>query len=200
LRFSAKISTNKDRGEAMPNEVREIAARVRVLREIEEISVETLAQELSVDPAAYGRWEAGEEDFPIGVLVEIAARFKVDLTELVSGEPSRLKTYCLTRADNAPEVSRRPMYTYWNLAANFHRKKGEPFLVEVNPDTETKPLSLNTHPGQEFDYVLEGRLLISVGGHESELGPGDCIYYDSNEPHGMKARGGKRARFLAMVL
>jgi quercetin dioxygenase-like cupin family protein len=184
----------------MADEVREIAARVRVLREIEEISVETLAGELAVNPAESGRWESGEEDFPIGVLVEVAARFRVDLTELISGEPSRLKTYCITRSGNAPEVSRRPMYAYWNLAYNFHRKKAEPFLVEVNPDTETKPLSLNTHPGQEFNYVLEGRLLLSVGGHESELGPGDCIYYDSNEPHGMKALGGKRARFLAVVL
>jgi quercetin dioxygenase-like cupin family protein len=72
--------------------------------------------------------------------------------------------------------------------------------VEANPETENKPLNLNTHPGQEFDYVLEGRLLMSVGGHETELGPGDSIYYDSNEPHGMKALGGTRARFLAIVL
>jgi mannose-6-phosphate isomerase-like protein (cupin superfamily) len=184
----------------MADEVREITARVRVLREIEEISGETLARELGFDPEEYNKWESGEKDFPIGALVEIAVRFKVDLTELVSGATPKLKTYCLTRAGHAPEVSRRPMYAYWNLAYNFHRKKGEPFLVEANSDTESKPLSLNTHPGQEFDYVLEGRLLISVGGHETELGPGDSIYYDSNEPHGMKAVGGGRARFLALVL
>ncbi|MDR1901708.1 MAG: XRE family transcriptional regulator [Treponema sp.] len=184
----------------MSKEVDEITARVKVLREIEEISGETLAKELGFDTAEYNSWEAGEKDFPIGALVEIAVRFKVDLTELISGQTPKLKTYCITRKDEAPEVSRRPMYTYWNLAYKFHHKKGEPFLVEASPDTEGKPLSLNTHPGQEFDYVLEGRLLISVGGHETELGPGDCIYYDSNEPHGMKALGGQRTRFLAMVL
>jgi mannose-6-phosphate isomerase-like protein (cupin superfamily) len=184
----------------MADEVREITARVRVLREIEEISGETLAKELGFDPDEYNKWESGKKDFPIGALVEIAARFKVDLTELVSGETPKLRTYCLTRAGHAPEVSRRPMYTYRNLAYNFHRKKGEPFLVEANSDTESKPLNLNTHPGQEFDYVLEGRLLISVGGHEAELGPGDCIYYDSSEPHGMKAVGGGPVRFLALVL
>jgi quercetin dioxygenase-like cupin family protein len=184
----------------MADEVREIAARVRVLREIEEISGETLAKELGFAPAEYNNWESGVAEFPIGVLVELANRFGVDLTELVSGETSRLKTYCVTRADHAPEVSRRPVYTYWNLANNFHRKKGEPFLVEAKADTEGRPLSLNTHPGQEFDYVLSGRILISVGGHETELGPGDSIYYDSNEPHGMKALGGQAARFLAMVL
>jgi len=72
-------------------------------------------------------------------------------------------------------------------------------LVEASPETENKPVSLNTHPGQEFDYVLEGRLLISISGHDIELGPGDCVYYDSNELHGMKALGGKTARFLAIV-
>jgi quercetin dioxygenase-like cupin family protein len=184
----------------MKENVQEITARVRLLREIEEISAESLSAELGFDPAEYNDWESGKKDFPIGVLVEIAARFRVDLSELVSGSASKLKTFCITRAGEAPEVSRRPMYGYWNLAYNFHRKKAEPFLVEVKAETENGPISLNTHPGQEFNYLLEGRLLISVGGHETELGPGDCIYYDSSEPHGMKALGGKSARFLAMVL
>ncbi|MDR2134304.1 MAG: XRE family transcriptional regulator, partial [Treponema sp.] len=178
---------------------REIIERIRVLREIEEISAETLARELGFDPVEYNQWESGERDFPIGALVEIAARFRVDLSELVDGDTPKLKSFCFTKAGEAPEVSRRPMYAYWNLAYKFHRKKAEPFLVEANSETESKPISLNTHPGQEFDYVLEGRLLVSIGGHEMELGPGDCVYYDSSEPHGMKALGGTPAKFLAMV-
>jgi len=179
--------------------VKEIAARVKVLREIEDISPESLAQQLGFDPAEYAAWESGERDFPVGALVEIASRYKVDLSELISGAASKLKTFCVTRAGQAPEVTRRPMYGYWNLAYNFHRKKAEPFLVEAAAETENKPISLNTHPGQEFNYVLEGRLLISISGHDIELGTGDCVYYDSSEPHGMKALGGKAARFLAFV-
>jgi mannose-6-phosphate isomerase-like protein (cupin superfamily) len=177
----------------------EIIERVKVLREIEEISAEDFAAELGFDPKEYNEWEAGAKDFPVGSLVQIADRFKVDLSELITGKTSKLKTFCLTRANEAPEVSRRPMYGYWNLAYNFHRKKAEPFLVEADAATANKPLSLNTHPGQEFNYVLEGRLLISIGGHEMELGPGDCVFYDSSEPHGMKALDGKRARFIAIV-
>jgi mannose-6-phosphate isomerase-like protein (cupin superfamily) len=184
----------------MAEDKNEIAARVRALREIEGITAEALVQKLGFDLGEYRAWEAGEAEFPVGALVEIAGCFGVDLTELVLGAPSRLKTYCLTRAEQGPQVIRRPMYTYWNLASNFHHKKGEPFLVEASADTGAKSLSLNTHPGQEFNYVLEGRLFISIGGHEMELGPGDSVYYDSNEPHGMKALGGKRARFLALVL
>ncbi|MCL2138617.1 MAG: cupin domain-containing protein [Treponema sp.] len=184
----------------MKEDVKEIADRVRVLREIENISAKDFAEELKFDPAEYDAWESGEKEFPVGVLVEIASRFNVDLSELITGATPKLKTYCLTRAGQAPEVSRRPMYAYWNLAYNFHRKKGEPFIVEASAETEGKPISINTHPGQEFNYVLEGNLLISIGGHDIELGPGDCVYYDSQEPHGMKALGGKAARFLAFVV
>jgi len=183
----------------MKEDVKDIAARVKVLREIEGISTEALSKELGFNLADYSAWESGEKDFPVGALVEIAARFKVDLSELISGAASKLKTFCVTRSGQAPEVSRRPMYGYWNLAYNFHRKKAEPFIVEASSETENKPISLNTHPGQEFNYVLEGRLLISISGHDIELGPGDCIYYDSSEPHGMKALDGKAARFLAFV-
>ena len=183
----------------MKEDVKEIAARVRVLREIEGISAEVLAKELGFIPADYISWEAAEKDFPVGALVEIAARFKVDLSELLTGAASKLKTFCVTRAGEAPEVSRRPMYGYWNLAYNFHRKKAEPFIVEASAETGNKPINLNTHPGQELNYVLEGRLLISISGHDIELNPGDCIYYDSSEPHGMKALGEKTARFIAIV-
>ena len=179
--------------------MQDIIDRIRVLREIENISAEKLAAELGFDAAEYSAWESGEKEFSVGALVEIAGRFKIDLSELITGATPKLKTFCVTKAGQAPEVSRHPMYTYWNLAYNFHRKRGEPFIVEAAAETETKPFNLNTHPGQEFSYVLEGRLLISIDGHELELGPGDCVYFDSQEPHGIKAIGGKPARFLAFI-
>jgi len=83
-------------------------------------------------------------------------------------------------------------------------KKAEPFLVEADPSPEGGPesgaLSLNSHPGQEFDFVLEGRLLISIDGHEMVLGEGDSVFFDSGCPHGMKALDGAAARFLAVIL
>jgi transcriptional regulator with XRE-family HTH domain len=183
----------------MKEDVMEIIARIQTLREIEEISAEELAAKLGFNLADYNAWESGDKEFPVGALVEIASWFKVDLSELITGSTPKLKTFCYTKAGEAPEVSRRPMYTYWNLAYNFHRKKAEPFIVEASSETESKPIVTSTHPGQEFNYVLEGRLLLSIGGHELELEPGDCVYYDSQEPHGMKALDGKAARFLAVV-
>ncbi len=184
----------------MAEQFREIASRVRVLREIEGVSTESLARDLSVDSSVYAAWESGASDIPVGALYGIAARFKVDITELITGKAPHLHTYCLTRADRGPEVVRRSPYKYRSLAYNFIHKKAEPFLVEVGPESEGRKLDLNNHPGQEFNYVIEGRLLVSIGGHELELEEGDSLYYDSGEMHGMKALGGKRARFLAIIL
>ena len=87
----------------MRENVKGITERVRVLREIEGSSIEVLSKKLGFDPADYRAWESGEQDFPVGSLVEIAAHFKVDLSELISGAASKLKTFCVTRAGDAPE-------------------------------------------------------------------------------------------------
>ena len=76
----------------------------------------------------------------------------------------------------------------------------EPFLITVPPRPEADPAPTNAHPGQEFNHMLEGKLQIVIEDHSIELAPGDSIYFDATHPHGMKALGGKPARFLAVIL
>ena len=57
-----------------------------------------------------------------------------------------------------------------------------------------------SHPGQEFDLVLQGSLKVQVGDHTEVLHEGDSIYYNSSLPHGMIAVDGKDCVFLAMIL
>lgn len=184
----------------MKEKLQEIAQRVKSLRDINGLSAESVAQKLGVPVQTYKEWETGAADFPVGSLYELANLFSVDLTELITGQAPRLHTYSITRHEKGPEVERRSPYKYWSLAYNFQHRKAEPFLVQISAESEQRPLELNSHPGQEFDYVLEGRMLLSIGGKEVELGPGDSIYFDSSEPHGMKALGGGRVRFLAIIL
>jgi quercetin dioxygenase-like cupin family protein len=68
----------------------------------------------------------------------------------------------------------------------------------VDPDGED--IHLNSHPGQEFNYVLEGTLKIVIDGHELVLEVGDSLYFDATKPHGMQAIGDQTARFLAIIL
>jgi len=61
-------------------------------------------------------------------------------------------------------------------------------------------VNYNSHPGQEFNYVIEGVLKVIINGHEIILNEGDSLFFDSGAKHGMKAMNGKPAKFLAIIL
>jgi quercetin dioxygenase-like cupin family protein len=184
----------------MSEQLQQVAERLRGLREVEGISAGSLAHELGLPLETYQRYESGESDIPVGVLYEVAGKFGVELTALLTGENPRLHTYALSRAGQGVSVQRRVEYQYQSLAYNFAHKKAEPFLVTVEPDAPEEPVHVNSHPGQEFDYVLSGQVKIVIDGHELILEAGDSVFYDSGVDHGMKALGGQTARFLAVVM
>ncbi len=184
----------------MEEQLKQIAERVKGLRDIFGLSAADLAQELNLPLEVYQEYESGTVDIPVGVLYRMAQRFNMELSALLTGEEPRLHTYSLTRNGRGVSVERRKDYQYQNLAYNFIHKKAEPFLVTVEPEPDTAPVHLNNHPGQEFDYLLEGTLKIFLGENEVILNEGDSVYYDSNVNHGMKALNGKPAKFLAVIL
>lgn len=183
----------------MEEQIKQIAERIKGLRDIYEISVEEMAAKLKLDVATYQAYENGALDIPVSVLYQIAQDFNMELAALLTGEEPRLHTYSLTRSGRGVSVERRKEYKYQNLASNFIDKRFQPFLVTVPPVAEGTEISRNTHPGQEFDYLLEGSLKIVLGKNEIILNPGDSLYYDSNVPHGMQALGGQAAKFLAVI-
>lgn len=184
----------------MSDQIRQIAARIRGLRDIAGLSAETLAKELGISEEIYKQYEGGEMDIPIGFLYELANKFHVELTAILTGEGPRLHTYCLVKKDKGVSIDRKNPYKYLSLAYNFVNKKAEPFSVCVEPSPEDAPIHLSSHPGQEFNYVLEGTLMIYVDGHQLTLNQGDSLYFDSGSNHGMKAIGDKPAKFLAIII
>ncbi|HBE76924.1 MAG TPA: transcriptional regulator [Firmicutes bacterium] len=184
----------------MEETIKEIAERIKGLREIVGITAAEMAKELKISVELYQDYENGNADIPASILYILAQHFHVELTALLTGEEPRLHSYALTRKGNGVSVERRKDYKYQNLALNFIHKKAEPFLVTVDPESGDVPVRLNNHPGQEFDYVLEGTLKIVLGKNEVILNEGDSLFYDSNIDHGMKALDGRTAKFLAIIL
>lgn len=184
----------------MEEQLKIIAERVKGLRDIFQISAADLAKKLNLSLEVYQEYESGTVDIPVGVLIRMAQHFNMELSALLTGEEPRLHTYSLTRCGRGVSVERRKEYKYQNLAYNFIHKKAEPFLVTVPPEPEGTPIHKNNHPGQEFDFLLEGTLKVVLGETEIILNEGDSIYYDSNVNHGMQAINGKPAKFLAVIV
>jgi len=184
----------------MNEQIQLIGARIKELREIEGISAESLAAELNIESTLLTTYESGNIDIPVGFLYQVAQRFCIELSALLKGEEPKLHVYTIVRKGKGLIVERRKQYKYENLASNFIQKKAEPFIVTVEPGASGTQLEFNSHPGQEFNYVLEGTLMVMVDGHEIILNAGDSIYFDSGYNHAMKALNNRQSRFLAVIV
>ncbi len=181
---------------------REIAERLKGLREMLDLTPAEVAEAAGMDEATYLEYEAGGRDFSVTMLYNCAGKFGVDVTALLTGHTPTLSSYSIVRAGQGVRTERRHAFTYQHLAQNFKGRTAEPFFVTAPfvPGAEDKPIPLSAHNGQEFDYILSGRLMVNIGGNIDELGPGDAAYYDSSQPHGMIAVGGEDCVFIAVVL
>ena len=184
----------------MSEQRKDIAARLKALREIEGKTAEELAEALRISLAEYQAYEAGTSDIPASALHDAAHVLKTDLTDLLTGQAPRMKMFSVTRKGAGVTVERRRNYRYRSLAANFAGRKVDVFEVTVPADAGDAGTHSNSHPGQEFDFVLEGRMRVLIHGNELTLETGDCVYFDSNQGHSMQALDGKPARFLAMII
>lgn len=182
----------------MSEEMKMIAARIRELREVFEISEEEMAQEVEVSLEQYQEYERSGENIPINILYHISQRFSVDMTEILTGKPARLDTYAICRRGKGKSINRYEGYNFESLAHRFMNKIMEPLLVTLMPTDE--PAALVTHRGQEFNLVLEGTVVVTYDDREHVLNEGDAIYFDPSHPHGQRAIGEKKARFLTVIV
>ena len=182
--------------------IREMAARIRDLRELENLTVADMARKTGVSEEEYLRWEAGKSDLNFAFIYRCAMALNVNVTDIIEGYSPKLKSYTVTRAGAGQKVSHAHGMTYYNLAYAFRDRIAEPLYVRCLYDSqaEQRDIELTTHAGQECDLIIEGNLMVQVGEHKEVLGPGDSIYFDSDTPHGMIAVNGKDCVFYAIVL
>lgn len=176
-----------------------IGNRIKELRELSDITIQDFVEELEIEEELYKKYETGEIDIPASFLYELANRFQVDLGLLLTGEETRMNIFDVTRANKGVKVSRRKEYEYENLCEKFKNKKAEMFIVTVDPEEDPIP-SLNTHLGQEFNYVLEGSMKLYIHNNEIVLNEGDSIIFDASHRHAMVALNDEKAKFLAMII
>lgn len=182
----------------MSEEMRQIAQRIRELREIFGLSEGEMAREVGVTAEVYREYEVDGQNIPISVLYHMSQKFGVDMTEILTGKPARLDTYAICRRGKGKTIDRFQGYMYESLAHRFAGKTMEPLLVTMLPsDSQPPPV---THPGQEFNLILEGTIVVTYDGVDHELHEGDAIYFDPTHPHGQRAIGDKKARFLTVIV
>lgn len=184
----------------MSEDMIQIGQRLKGLREALDMTSEQFAASCNILPQEYQKYESGEKDLTISMLKGIALKHNIDVSVLMFDDEPRMSSYFLTRKGKGLAINRVESYAYQTLAGGFNNRKADIFEVTVEPKDENTPIHHSSHAGQEFNLVLEGRMLLQVNNKDLILEEGDSIYFDSNLPHGMKALDGKKVRFIAVVL
>ena len=182
----------------MNEEMRQIADRIREIREISGFTEEEMAKEVGVGLLEYQEYEAKGENIPISVLYHISQKCGVDMAEILTGNAARLNTYAICRRGQGKTIDRFEGYCFESLAHKFTQKIMEPLLVTLLP-SDIQP-AMVTHEGQEFNLVLEGTVVVTYDNKDHILNEGDAIYFDPTHPHGQRVIGDKKARFLTVIV
>ena len=184
----------------MTEQLKEIALRLKTLRQIMDMSEEELAQVCGVDVNTYKAYERGERDFSFSFIYNAATHLGVDVVDLMSGDSPKLTNMCVVRKGKGFKINRRSAYDYQHIAYTFRNKKVEPFVVTVEPKPDEEKPVLHAHDGQELNFIIEGSMDFYLGSTTTVLGAGDSVYFNSGVPHAMRALNGERVQFLAVVM
>lgn len=182
----------------MNTQIKDIGMRLHSLREDSEITIEEMASKLGEDIEIYKKYENGEMDFSFSFIYNAAEVLGVDVLDLISGDQPTLSMCSMVKKGQGFSVKRAHEYDYKHLAYTFRNKKAEPFLVTINPDKSTPVL--HGHEGQEFNYVIAGKMKLYIGDISYELEEGDSVYFDSSVPHAEQAEGDEPVQFIAVVM
>jgi len=182
-----------------------VGEKIKELREDMALTLEELSLRTGISPAMLSQIENHMVSPPLGTLIKIAHGLEIDAGAFFRSEKEG-QPFSLVRHNERKRVSRVASkegvnygYEYESLGYDFSGRRMEPFFITLKPSPfEDKGLS--THEGEEFIYVLEGKMDLVLGGHKDVLEPGDSIYYKSTLPHRVGAHGEGEAKILAVLI
>ena len=122
------------------SKIRDMAARIKDLRELLAIPVSEMAEKTGVSQEEYIACESGERDLNFTFIYRCAGAFRVNVTDIIEGVSPTLKSYTVTRVGTGQKISQAHGMTYYNLAYAFQNRIAEPLYVRSVYD----PMALET--------------------------------------------------------
>jgi transcriptional regulator with XRE-family HTH domain len=181
----------------------DVGGKLRRLREDHGLSLADLARRSTLSEEALRDYEDGRAVPAVGDLLKIANVLGVSIGHFFQTRIPDKRVEVVRSAERWTVKARSEAggalnYRYQSLSHGLTEKLMQPFLVEV-PPSEDAALNRSQHEGEEFLFVLGGVLEVEIGGERHRLEPGDTIYYDSRQPHTLRALEGVTARLIACI-
>ncbi|MBW5420879.1 helix-turn-helix domain-containing protein [Streptomyces sp. BG9H] len=172
-----------------------VAPRLRELRRRASLTLEAAARTAGLSPAHLSRLETGQRQPSLPMLLALARVYGATVSELL-GETVADLDAVVRGADMEP--TRAGGWTYWQAGAPGRGMQA----LRVHVPYGAQGDIVRVHPGEEWLYVIGGRLRLRLGDTAHLLAPGDSAHFDSLTPHRIAAadRGGADLLFVHTLL
>jgi transcriptional regulator with XRE-family HTH domain len=169
--------------------------RLRELRLQRDWTLDELARQSRLSKPFLSRLESGDRQASIAAVLTLARVFDVSLASLFESPLAKEPCLIVRVADHAPQKANGLTYVPLSNAARFANL--QPLRLTISPKREgTEHFK---HDGEEWIYLLSGRLTLSIAGETYDLEAGDAVHFDSRLPHRLIARGPLDAEVLLVA-
>ena len=179
----------------------EIGKFIRSQRRLRDWTLQELAGRCNLSVGFLSQVERGISSLSILSLNAICEAFEIPISDLYANfaGPSNKEEASegaseIMKADERSNIQISDgSIKYQFLSGEFPERKFEILIGEIPPYYHYPPAA---HEGEEFGYVLEGKLLFTIGKKAHRLGPGDSYHFLATTPHGYEAANGEAAKVL----
>src|SRR5271157_4321475 len=166
-----------------------LGERIRMMRERQHLDIKQLAEKTGYKEEYLNKIEEGKISPPVGALISISRALAVDSKTLLSEDRrKRRQSY----------VKRTKAYAYRSLTPGAEDKHLWAYLVALEPKKQHEMVAYK-HEGEEFMYVLEGRVEVTVGEEIYELKKGQTIHFNSGVTHNLRNLSSKDSKLIVVV-
>ncbi len=169
-----------------------VGNKIRKERLKKKMSLDRVANETGFSIDYLKEIEAGKKIPPVGTLLQLAKALEIDsgffLREQESSLKSRIRAY----------TKRTENYAYTTLTPGAESKHLKAFKVTIDAMQDHKGVGYQ-HEGEEFVYVLSGKIELTVGDHVNVLDVGESLHFNSGIRHKLRNIGKEKAEFLVVI-
>ncbi|MDE7439817.1 MAG: XRE family transcriptional regulator [Clostridia bacterium] len=168
----------------------EIGTKIKRMRQQLNLSQAELADRCELTKGYISQLENDLTSPSISTLIDILSALGTDLAEFFKKEDD---TRVVFSASEFIEKQDGGMNLKW-IIPNAQKNEMEPVLVELEEGAST---SLDfPHEGEEFGFVLEGKISIELGSGKHACKKGEAFYYTADKSHQITNSGKTSAKFI----
>lgn len=153
-----------------------VRRRLRDLRTQRGLTLEDVARSARIDVSTLSRLESGKRRLALDHLPRLAEALSVSTDELLRApEASDPRVRAASHTHND--------ITYWPLTRQSAAGGLHAFKIRIAARRRKPPPELPVHQGQDWTYVLSGRMRLVLGDRDFVIDPGEAVEFSTWTPH-----------------